>query len=243
MLPIWLLEKEDPLYSAAMSSCVVNNRMLATLTMADACGRTCAKEAIEKAKERIELFAMFCDENGCYTQPKQFQTERARFRYFFERKGHPDYDYFEPTNGEVIVMCGLQASGKDHVIKKHYADWITVGLDQTRLDMDLDYGDDEPAVVQEAREKCKQLMREKKSFVFNATNIVKDIRMRWINLFRQYKYRVTIYYKERPLDVMLKANKERENPVPNDVILEKVKKIDIPTIMECHELITDVSYI
>lgn len=241
MLPVYIFEKENSLFSLAAASYTTNSKLLSILAMADINGRSCSRQAIDLVKERIELFILFCEENNCYTQPRQFKTERSRFRYFFEQKGHPDYDYFEPINGEVIIMCGLQASGKDYVIKNKYSHLPVVSLDQTRTDMDLDYGDDEPKVLQEAKEKCRELMREHKNFVFNATNIVKDIRTRWIRLFRQYKYRIIIYYKERPLQVMLDANKKRENPVPQDIILEKVKKIDIPTWLECHELIIDVN--
>ena len=159
----------------------------------------------------------------------------------FSTKGNPEYDYYEPINGIVIIMCGLQASGKDWTIKNKFPEWKVISLDQTRIDMDLDFGDDEPSVIQEAKEQCKILMRSKTNFVFNATNIVKDVRTRWISLFRQYKYKVIIYYKERPLKTILEANRQREYSVPEDVILEKVKKIDIPTEMECHDLILDVN--
>jgi predicted kinase len=240
MLPVYLLEKTDPLFSVAASSTVVNNKMLATLVVADIYGRICLEESKEITKERVDLFAMFCNENKCYTEVYPFVSDRSKFRYFFERKGHPNYDYYEPTNGQVVIMCGLQAAGKDWVIEKKYKDWEIISLDQTRTDLDLDFGDDEPKVIQDAREQCKVLMRNKKNFVFNATNIVKDIRTRWINLFRAYRYHITIHYKERPLDVMLKANKNREKPVPEEVILNKVTKIDIPTEMECHNLIIEV---
>jgi putative nucleotidyltransferase with HDIG domain len=240
MLPVYLLEKTDPLYSAASSSMVVNNKHLATLAISDIEGRICAEESKVRAKERVELFTLFCEENKCYTSPYPFISDRSKFRYFFEHKGHPNYDYFEPVHGKVIVMCGLQASGKDYVIQHKYPEWKVVSLDQTRIDMDLDFGDNEPEVIQKAKDQCKTFMREKTNFIFNATNVVKDIRTRWINLFRQYRYHISVYYKERPLGVILKANKNREHVVPEEVILEKVKKIDIPTPMECHELILDV---
>lgn len=240
MLPVYLLEKTDPLYSASAASMVINNKLLAILAIADIEGRICAQDSKDKAKERVELFTMFCVENKCFEYPYPFVSQRSKFRYFFERKGHPDYDYFEPMHGSVTVMCGLQASGKDHVIKEKYSDLPVVSLDQTRLNMELDFGDDEPAVLSDAKEKCKELMRQKKDFVFNATNIHKDIRNRWITLFRQYRYNISIHYKERPLDVILVANKKREHPVPEEIIIEKVKKIDIPTDLECHNLILDV---
>ena len=241
MLPVYLLEKIDPLYSASASSMVIKNRMLATLAMADVKGRICNKDSTVKAKERIELFALFCHEEGCYLYPYDFKSDRSKFRYFFENKGHPKYDYFEPEKGKVVMMCGLQAAGKDHIIKTKYPDWEVVSLDQTRINMDLKFGDDEPSIIRDAREQCKVHMRKGTNFVFNATNLVKDIRRRWITLFRQYKYEITIHYKERPLSVMLKANKDRESSVPESVILDKVGRIDIPTPMECHKLILDVT--
>jgi len=241
MLPVYLLEKNDPLFSASASSMVVNNKILAKLATVDMEGRICPEEAKRIGRERIELFSMFCEENKCYEQPFPFASDRSKFRYFFEHKGHPSYDYFEPVSGEVIVMSGLQASGKDYIIKTKYPDWKVVSLDQTRTEMDLDFGDNESKVVQNAKEQCKNHMRNKVNFIFNATNVVKDVRAQWIRLFRQYKYHITIYYKERPLGVMMKANINREHPVPENVILEKLKRIDIPTPMECHNFIVDVT--
>jgi len=241
MLPLYLLEKEDPLYSAAASSMVINNHMLSALSLSDIYGRSCDEDLRTKSIEKVDLFTLFCNENKCNFSKYPFVSEKSKFRYFFERKGNPEYDYYEPINGIVIIMCGLQASGKDWTIKNKFPEWKVISLDQTRIDMDLDFGDDEPSVIQEAREQCKILMRSKTNFVFNATNIVKDVRTRWISLFRQYKYKVIIYYKERPLKTILEANRQREYSVPEDVILEKVKKIDIPTEMECHDLILDAN--
>jgi len=240
MLPIYLLEKADPVFSASSSSMVIQNKLLAILSIADTEGRICSVTDKKTAKERIELFVAFCEENKCYESKFPFVSDMSRFRYFFEHKGHPNYDYFEPICGEAIVMCGLQASGKDYVIRNNYQDRKIISLDQTRIDMDLDFGDDEDAVVKSAKEKCRECMRNKVNFVFNATNLIKDVRSKWIRLFRQYKYSITIHYKERPLTTILEANKNREHKVPESVILEKVKKIDVPTLMECHKLILEV---
>ena len=109
-------------------------------------------------------------------------------------------------------------------------------LDNTREEMGLDFGDDEGNVAQATKEKTKTLMRDGQDFVFNATNLIKDIRGKWIRLFRQYSYRITIHYVEKPLPVILKQNKQREQIVPEQVIEDKFDVMDIPTLLECHKL-------
>ena len=239
MIPGYAMDKEDPLYSIFASSQVVNNNFLATLAMSDLKGRICENEW-SKPSDMIQLFSLFCEENECFETPKKFPSDRCRFRYFFERKGHPDYDYFEPVSGQVIVMSGLQAAGKDHIIKTKYPNWNVISLDQTRTDMGMVFGDNEGQVSNSAKEACRMIMRDKQNFIFNATNLIKDIRSKWIRLFRQYHYQITIHYVERPLSVIIEANKKRENKVPEGIILEKVSRMDIPTAMECHNLVLDV---
>ena len=85
-------------------------------------------------------------------------------------------------------------------------------------------------------------MREGKTFVFNATNTVKDTRAKWIRLFRDYDYQVIIHYVEKPFEVILKQNKQRTGAavIPEGVIREKLAHLDVPTKLECHELVLDV---
>lgn len=86
---------------------------------------------------------------------------------------------------------------------------------------------------EEFREKA---IARDKSFVLNATNTIKDMRKNWIDLFIKYGYRVKIQYVERPLQLIIKSNKTRKVPVPEEVILEKFERLDVPTLLECHTL-------
>lgn len=241
MLPVYFLNKQDPFYSVYASSYVIKNKWLYILSLADSRGRICLDEKDkETAEEAIELFSMFCKENGCYENEKSFPSVNAKFRYFFERNGSPDFDRFEEDKGEVIIMSGLSGSGKSYDIKKLYNSLQIIGLDETRGNLDLRYGEDEDEVLRSAKEQCKELMRKNINFVFNATNLVKDRRSKWIRLFRQYGYKITIHYVEKTLKQTLKQNKNREAVVPESVILERFERIDIPTQLECHNLILNV---
>ena len=241
MAPIHFLEKTDPLYSISAASYVLNNKLLNILAKADNLGRICKNiDDQTNAWEMINLHKMFCEENDCFEGRKSFQTDRARFRYLFEHKGHPNIDWFEKVNGRVIIMSGIQGSGKSFIIDRDYKHLPVVGSDETRIDLDMEYGEDEGVILRSVKEQCKELMREKKSFVFNATCTIKDIRSKWIRLFRDYGYEIAIHYVERPMDITLKANKSREKSVPENVIYEKFSKLDVPTLLECHYLILSV---
>ena len=48
-----------------------------------------------------------------------------------------------------------------------------------------------------------------------------------------------MHYVERPIDVTLSANKNRDKVIPESLIREKMENIDIPTRLECHELKID----
>lgn len=245
-LPFHFLDKEDPLWHVCSASILSSNEQLKHLAESDMLGRICLdKSNQEYGLQMLDLFKSFCNENNCYYHRKYFcksQTdsyveENNRFKYFYERKGHPNYSVSAgKPRGTVIIMSGLMGVGKNYTINKEYSHLPVVELDVLRKELDSKFGEKEGQVSQLAKERCREQMREGKDFVFNATNLVKDLRKKWIDLFRQYDYRIVIHYVEKPLAVILKNNKNRVAFVPESVIIEKSETMDIPTLMECHEL-------
>jgi predicted kinase len=61
-----------------------------------------------------------------------------------------------------------------------------VSLDDIRGELDVDPTDNQGEVVQLARERYREFLRSKTSFAFNATNILKLTRGRWIDLQRAW---------------------------------------------------------
>lgn len=239
MLPVHFIDKADPLYSICASSYLVKNNLLYILSMADNAGRLCSREYKTPSEEAVRFFRSYCEENDCYNNPKHFLSEPARFRYFYERNGHPDFDRYEEFRGEAVMMSGIQGVGKSHVIKKNYLDKVIIGLDETRELLKVKFGKDEGEVFRTTKDFCLQLMREKKNLVFNATNTTRDARRKWIDLFRAYGYYVIIHYVETPIKVALKNNKKRKAFVPENVILSKFRDMEVPTPLECHHLILE----
>jgi len=241
-LPVHFLNKSDPDRYIYGSSQVLKNCNLRDLALYDNNGRICEDDR-NCSLEAVHLFDQYCAEKGCLNNPKIFPSSNTRFKYFFDHKGFSDYDIYEPFVGNVIMMSGIQGSGKNYTIKKQYPDLPIVGLDETREKLDVEFGESEGEVSQNTKEQCRQLMRQKKNFVFNATNTIKANRARWIKLFRQYGYSITIHYVEKPIEKTLKYNMSRDNYVPREILLEKFSKLEVPTLLECHTLVLDVENI
>ena len=94
----------------------------------------------------------------------------------------------------------------------------------------------EPAVIQTAREQCREHLRAGRDFAFNATNTMALTRKRWIGLFAAYSAWIEIVYVEPPLATILAQNKQRPDPVPESVILRLIEKLEPPTVTEAHAL-------
>ena len=62
------------------------------------------------------------------------------------------------------------------------------------------------------------------------------MRSRWIGLFTDYNARVKIVYIEVPYKALLKQNLNRAYKVPTSVIDKLIRKLEIPTVKEAHEI-------
>lgn len=234
MLPFYFLEKEDPLYSVCASSYTIKNADLITLARKDAQGRIC--DSNKESMDMVDLFLGFCAEEACLVEPRKFLSDHARFLYFFEHKGHPNLDRYFDKKGTAHIMSGLPGAGKDYYIRKNLANLPVVSLDDIREETDTSFGDNQGKVMNLAKDRCKELMRAHDNFVFNATNFIKPTRARWIRLFRQYDYEIEIHYIEPPFATLMKQNLNREKPVPEGIVREMFKKLEPPTLLECHKL-------
>jgi predicted kinase len=58
-----------------------------------------------------------------------------------------------------------------------------------------------------AREQCRTHLRARRNFAFNATNITRQMRQRWIELFVDYDARIEVVYLEPPIATILNQNR------------------------------------
>ena len=234
-LPLWAIEKPEPQKEVIKASLEVNTAHLSMLAKADVLGRTTNDK--EDILLRIELFNELCRDANCWGIPRNFKSNYGRFQYFNKPETSPDYEPFDDLKFDVYVMCALPGSGKDTYIKKNL-DFPVLSLDDIRREHKIDPTDKKKngQVIQFGKEKAKEFMRVRKSFVFNATNITSDMRSKWISLFTEYGSRVKIVYIEVPFKQLLSQNHNRDYKVPPAAIDRMISKLEIPGFSEAHEI-------
>ena len=238
-LPIWLLEKANPEKKVLEAATRLNTHHLAVLAEADACGRVCVDIKDTKAMmDKIYLFREYCKEYDCWGKAREFATPHARFHYFNTPDSYIDYIPFDNFKCEVTMLSGLPGMGKDHYIQTQCKDIPVVSLDTIRRKHKIAPTDKSGNgwVVQTAKEEARTYLRKGQNFVWNATNITRQMRSQLIDLFVSYGAKVKIVYIEKPYDVWRSQNKNREYPLPENVLDKLLAKLEIPLLTEAHEV-------
>jgi predicted kinase len=232
--PAHLLEKPEPGHEVISLSWLVSNRLLYSFALADSRGRTTAE--MGRPEEDVHLWRLVAEEHGCYDRPYPFANDQARFLFYRQDRPNPHYVPYEAHRFTVTMMSGLPGSGKDAWLAANRPDLPVVSMDDIRGDLQVDPTDDQGAVIQTARARCREFLRSGRSFAFNATNVLRQTRRRWIDLFAGYDARIEVVTIEPPLPVILDRNRRRERPVPETVILGLADKCEPPTWTEAHGL-------
>ncbi len=215
--PTFLLEKPDPAHEVVSLSWLVSNKLLYFFALADTRGRQTAE--MGRPEENLQFWKLVAEENGCFDRPFSFANDQARFLFYYQAQPNLHYIPFEDYRCTVTMMSGLPGSGKDTWLATNRPDLPVVSLDGVRGELEIAPTDDQGDLIQVGRERCREFLRSGRSFAFNATNLLRLTRQRWIDLFADYHARIEIVYVEPPLAVILARNKRRERPVPEKVIL------------------------
>lgn len=236
-LPLWLFEREDPVKMLIQASLQVNTQHLALLARADMLGRICNDQA--EMLYRIDCFEELCREQKCWGVPKSFATDHARMNYLQKEETMPDYVPYAAPETAVVIMSGLPGAGKDTYVRRHYKDWPVVSLDDIRVAMKISPSDKSGngRVIQAAKEQARVYLRSKQRFVWNATNITRQMREQLISLCLQYEAHITIVYVEVPCRELFRQNITREAIVPASVMHRLINKLEVPDLTEAHSVI------
>lgn len=231
-LPIWGLEKNNPIRSAVLASWRVSNELIYILAKADVLGRICATQ--NELMYRLELYRELCLENDCFYKERPWFNDHSRFRYFWSEATYPT-EIYDDTTHEVILLSGIAGSGKDSVYQKLYAHLPLISLDNIRQEFKIKPGDKDGQgkVAQIAYERAKEYCRRKQSFVWNSTNLTADMRARLIGTLRVYDPRFTIHYIETTQNAIF----QRRRDDINITVLERmIRQLEIPVLGEAHHL-------
>ena len=231
-LPLWIMDKPDPLRAAILASWRVRNELTYLLAKADVLGRISATR--DELAYRADLFRELCLENECFTQEAVWFNEHSRYRYVWSEETYP-VELFDDTAFEVVVLAGVAGSGKDTYYAKHYPHLPMVSLDQIRKELKIRSDDREGQgkVAQLAYERAKAFCRRKQSFVWNSTNLTQELRNRLFNALRVYDPRFTIVYLETS-----QANifSRRKADIKQSILERMIGQLDMPLVGEGHEV-------
>ena len=140
------------------------------------------------------------------------------------------------------MLSGLPGMGKDYYIQSSGMDMPVVSLDAIRRKHKLSPTDKSANgwVVQTAKEEARTYLRKGQDFVWNATNITRQMRAQLIDLFVDYGAKVKIVYLEQPYHTWRQQNKSREYALPESVLDKMLDKLEIPLLTEAHEVVYHV---
>jgi predicted kinase len=232
--PPFLLEKPDPAHEVIRLSWLVDNRLLYLFALADSRGRLTTE--MSRAEENAELWKLVAEENQCFDQPYRFANDQARFLFYRESLSSLYYEPREEYSCTVTFMSGLPGAGKDTWLARSRSGVPVVSLDDLREELGIDVTENQGTVIQAAREDCREHLRARRDFAFNATNTVLQTRRRWIDLFADYGARIELVYLEPPLATIFERNERRDRRVPKLVIDKLLEKTEPPTWAEAHSV-------
>lgn len=241
-LPFWVSDKPVSQKALFQASQEVNLQRLSILATADILGRICPDQA--DLLHRVSLFAEYAQANQCWEQPRRFASDLSRFDYFYKADRSPDYVALDDTTCEVVMLAGLPGAGKDTFIGRHFADWPVISLDNFRRLYRIDPTDRQGTnfVVQLAKEEAKANLRTRTSFVWNATNLTRQVRQQLIDLFASYQAKIRLIYLEVPYTRLVRQNRNREFVVPDEALERMINRLEVPASWEAHEVVYEISH-
>lgn len=230
--PPYFLERPQPERDVIWHSGFLVNELLYFFTLADTRGRV-SKDG-GRAEDVLHLWKTTALEQNCLRGPYPFANDHARFLFYREELSSLHYAPREDYKCTVTMMSGLPASGKDTWLATHRPKLPVVSLDEVRKELGVDATGEQGGVIQAASEACRVHLRAGADFAFNATNLTRQMRQRWLSLFADYGARIEITYLEAPLETLLQRNAKRPQPVPERVIRNLLDKAEPPTWAEAH---------
>jgi predicted kinase len=233
-VPYYLVDRPDAQRLAVEVSQTARCDRLALLAEADVRGRVCGDW--QRLLDNVALFVEFCREEDCLSAPRAFASDHGRFLYFRSPRRHPDAPAHEDFRAEVVVMSGLPGAGKDTWVRNHLPDWPVVSLDAVREEMGVGPDDEQGQVLNRAREQAREHLRSGRSFVWNATNLSRQLRTQGIQLFADYCARIRIVYVETPVDRLFRQNRQRPAAVPQAVLERLLDRWEVPDRTEAHRV-------
>ncbi len=130
------------------------------------------------------------------------------------------------------MLSGLPGSGKDTWIAQRLSPLPVVSLDEIRETLGAAPTGNQGAVLHAARQAAREYLRQHQDFVWNATNLGREVRRQLVDLFTAYHARVRIVYVEATPQQLLEQNRSRERVVHPAAIQRLMERWEVPDVTE-----------
>lgn len=233
-LPVWFVEKQRPEAELLKAAESIPLRLLHLLSKADALGRIADDR--EELADRVEWFGEYAKELGVWEKPHHFFNTYTKERFFNSDALYRDAQLYDDRTFDVILMSGFPLSGKDSWIEENGGGLPVISLDRIREEMGISPAKGSGRVALAAMEQARSFLRKKQSFIWNATNIIRETRRKLTALCGGYGARVHIFYLEAPYGELLERNRTRRRHIPENVLEEMIGKLEVPAPWEAEEV-------
>ncbi len=238
-------------YDIAYLTRVVPGKFLYLLCKADIMGRECPDQ--QELLDSLEEFRMFLEEYSCFHQSSSLNLDIQRIlndhttSFTFLKTRHDVVNrrmldpivgiskyYNTPDAPTVVVMCGLSGSGKSTIASqlRDDHDMAIISPDTLRKSDSLA---DRKMAYRESMEILKIALRERRSVVFDATNLRRDSREKIIDLTEKYGGLTCLIENYLPLCECIRRDATRgETSVGAKVIKDQTFKSQLPDYRDYH---------
>lgn len=251
--PKLLVIRDEPRHKYLEFNNMINYELIYWLEVADLRGRTC--EDREESLMYLDEYKRITEEelNKPYRYyvssiPNVYTEKRKRYLEvvgnYLINNGQVDSlqsafaKLYEPSlnYSKVILLCGVSGSGKSQHIKKNYAGYTVISLDNLREQLLKNRQDmsNHGVVIQAAYELLRQCLRNKQNVVWDATNYRKDFRNKILDIAHAYGALSKIVMVLSTTDDIHHRNNLRQHSIPTEDIDRQIKSIEFPDSTEAH---------
>ena len=212
--------------------------LLNALAWSDMTGRQCHDQ--QTTLDNIEIFGLVAQELGCWDRPYAFPDLATQSRYILAHgKRDSDTSVYLDNPFDVYLLSGLPASGKDTWCQSLGAQWRMISYDQTRMQLGHKHGEHVGQVVHAVHDQARILLRQRQTFVWNATHLSESMRAPALNLIRQYGGSPIIVCLEAAPEDLMSRNHKRDNTLTNSTLMDMAWKWERPWNWEADKVRDD----
>lgn len=230
-------------------------KLLYLLELADMLGRTC--EDMEENLLYLDLFKQDCESHGLFGLDGDLIQKEVRFNhsnltdavyhkglYDISEGNIPNLEctsvmpYTNRPTPNLVILCGLPASGKSTLAKRLFSDYVVISLDSIRKELtgreeDQSQNDE---VLRVAKSRLIECFRIGQNVVYDSTAFRFDFRSWVVDLARkydvEYSYFIRILCVMSDIDKSVSQDTTRTRSVGRERIKDMAEKFQIPTYLE-----------